>query len=1122
MNLNLYVKYVILIMSVNFFAAIFCCGTFAGILLAEDGNAQAKNIKEVMISLHLEKAEVKAILDAIEAKTEFRFSYLKGTLGATKDHRLTLIATNQSVAYFLEKVAVNTGLAFKQVNGIINVKMLRTSGQESPQNIKLGKLPEKIINGKVTDEKGEPLAGANILVKGTNQGTVTDIDGNYRLVLQNEESAILIFSYIGYLQQEVSVNDRAVIDISLSPNLSSLQEVTINAGYWNVDKREMTGNIAKVKTSEIEQQQTTNPLQTLQGRVPGVYIQQTNGTPGAGVKIQIRGQNSLRTFFNSGVDANTPLYLIDGVPFSFQTLSFSSTSGTILTPGIGSDPLTAINPADIESIEILKDADATAIYGSRGANGVVLITTKKGKAGKTKLDINVSSGIGTVANRFDLLNTQQYLEMRNEAFLNDGIEPGSRDHDLNGNWDESRFTDWQEEMIGGSANITNAQISLSGGNANTTFLFSGTYRKQTNVFPGDFRYLKGTGHMALNHVSYNNKLTANFSISYTADNNNQPRSDLTDEAYRLAPNSPALYEEDGSLNWENSTWTNPLAELERTFEGKTHTLFSNGVLAYEIVPGVQLKANLGLTSMQSDEIMKMPSTAFDPSFGRTSAVARAFISSGNLRTWIIEPQATWQKEVGQGQLHVQIGTTFQRQLRDAKDDLALGFPSDALIGNIPSASAFIPRDFQKSEYKYNALFARVNYNWGGKYILNLTGRRDGSSRFGPGKQFANFGAAGAAWIFSNEAFVQNGLPFLSFGKLRASYGTTGNDQIGNYAFLDTYQNSSSYQGVSGLAPTRLFNPDFAWEVNKKFEVGLELGLLEDKISISGSYYHNRSSNQLVGIPMPATTGFNTLNANLEATVQNTGFELELSTINFKSNQFEWTTGFNLTIPRNELISFPGLETSTFASQYVVGESLLIEKVFQYEGVDPETGIFQFKDFDGDEEITRNGDREAVKEITQDYFGGFNNTVKWRNFQLDFFFQFVKQTGFNLRRLLGTIGGGINQPSFVLDRWQGEGDIAEIQRFSTGRGADRRILSAALRNYRASDAAISDASFIRLRNVSLSYRLKENLIPGISGRVYLQGQNLLTITNYEGLDPENQTPQQLPPLRILTLGIQITL
>ncbi|MDN5211969.1 SusC/RagA family TonB-linked outer membrane protein [Fulvivirgaceae bacterium BMA12] len=1109
-------------MSVNFFAVIFCCGTFAGVLLAEDGNAQAKNIKEVMISLHLEKAEVKAILDAIEAKTEFRFSYLKETLTATKDHRLSLNATNQSVAFFLEKIAARTGLAFKQVNGIINVKMPRTSGLENPRGKKPKKLSEKIIDGKVTDETGEPLAGANILVKGTNQGTVTDIDGNYRLVLQNEESAILIFSYIGYLQQEVSVNGRAVIDISLSPDLTSLQGVTINAGYWSVDKREMTGNIAKVSANEIEQQQTTNPMQALQGRVPGVYIQQTNGTPGGAVNIQIRGQNSLRNLFNSGLDANRPLYLIDGVPFSFQTLSFSSTSGGILTPGIGSDPLTAINPADIESIEILKDADATAIYGSRGANGVVLITTKKGKAGKTKLDIDVSSGIGTVANRFDLLNTQQYLEMRNEAFFNDGIEPGSRDHDLNGNWDENRFTDWQEEMIGGTANITNAQISLSGGNANTTFLFSGTYKKQTNVFPGDFRYLKGTGHMALNHISSDNKLTASFSVSYTADNNNQPRSDLTDKTFQLAPNAPALYNEDGSLNWENSTWTNPLSDLERTFEGKTHTLISNGVLAYEIVPGLQIKTNLGLTNMQSDELLKMPSTAFDPAFGRTSANAIAFLSGGNLRTWIVEPQVSWKKEINQGKLEVQVGATFQRQLRDAEDNMAIGFPSDALIGNIPSASRFIPRNFQKSEYKYNAIFARVNYNWKGRYIVNLTGRRDGSSRFGPGKQFANFGAVGAAWIFSNEAFVQNGLPFLSFGKLRTSYGTTGNDQIGNYEFLDTYQNSASYQGVAGLAPTRLFNPDFAWEVNKKFEVGLELGFLEDKISISGSYYHNRSSNQLVGIPMPATTGFNTLNANLEATVQNTGLELELSTINFKSNQFEWTTGFNLTIPRNELVSFPGLETSTFASEYVVGESLFIEKVFQYEGVDPETGIFQFKDFDGDGEITRSGDREAVKEITQDYFGGLNNSLKWRNFQLDFFFQFVKQSGFNLRRFLATIGGNLNQPSFVLDRWQREGDIAEIQRFSTGRGADRRALSTALLNYRTSDVSIGDASFIRLRNLSLSYLLRENLIPGVSGRIYLQGQNLLTITNYEGLDPENQTPQRLPPLRVFMLGIQLTL
>ena len=1117
MNLNLFVKRIILFMSLNFLAAIFCCYAFAGVLLAEDGNAQPKSIKEVIISLHLEKAEIKAVLDAIEQKTEFRFSYLKGTLTSTKDHRLTLNATNQSVAFFLEKIAEKTGLVFKQVNGIINVKVSKIPKQHlqirNPQ-----KLPEKIIEGKVTDEKGEPLAGVNILIKGTTQGTTTDIDGNYRLFIEEGEN-VLIFSYIGYLPQEINIGGRAVIDVSLSPDLASLQEVTINAGYWEVEKKEMTGNIAKVTAKEIEQQQTTNPLQALQGRVPGVYIQQTTGTPGGTVNIQIRGQNSLRTFANSGVEANAPFYVIDGVPFSFQTLSSNRTNGGLFT-GRGSDPLTAINPADIESIEILKDADATAIYGSRGANGVVLIRTKKGKAGKTKLDINISSGFGSVANKFDLLNTEQYLEIRKEAFSNDGVAPGPRDHDLNGNWDQNRFTDWHEELIGGTANITNVQASLSGGNANTTFLISGTYRRQTNVFPGDSRYLKGTGHMALNHISSNRKLNANFTINYTADNNNQLRSDLTSQIRGLAPNAPALYNEDGSLNWENSTWTNPLAALERTFEGKTYTLISNSIIGYEIIPGLQIKANLGLTTMQSEELVKSPSTIFDPAFGLTSMDASATISDGNLRSWIIEPQANWKKEISLGQVDVLIGATFQDQVRDASNSIAIGFPSDALIGNIPAASTFIPRGFEKSEYRYTAVFARINYNWKSKYILNLTGRRDGSSRFGPGKQFASFGAVGAAWIFTNEEFVKNSIPFLSFGKIRMSYGTTGNDQIGNYQFLDTYTTSENYQGVSGLRPTRLFNPNFAWEVNKKFEVALDQGFLDSRIFLSVSYYRNRSSNQLIGFPLPATTGFSTLNGNLDATVQNTGLEVELNTTNFKSNNFEWNTNFNITVPRNKLVSFPGLETSVFASDYVVGKPLTIEQVFQYQGVDPETGVFQFQDFNGDGQITENDDLQVIKEVGQDYFGGINNTFTWHNFQLDFFFQFVRQTGINLRRILGRPGSSINnQPSFVLNRWQGEGDIAEIQRFSILRDRD---LTRALLNYRSSDASIGDASFIRLQNVSLSYRLPDNLIANVKGRLYIQGQNLFTITDYEGLDPENQNASRLPPLRVFTLGVNLTL
>ncbi|MCG8321630.1 MAG: SusC/RagA family TonB-linked outer membrane protein [Cytophagales bacterium] len=1115
MNLNLFVKRIILIMSINLLTGVFCCCAFAGVLLAEEGNAQTKSIREVIISLHLEKAELKTVLDAIEQKTPFRFSYLKGTLATTQDHRISLNATEQSVAAILETIAQKTGLVFKQVNSIINVKISQKQKEIIPVSTSQIS-PPSIIEGKVTDEIGEPLAGVNILIKGTSQGTTTDIDGNYRLLVEEGET-VLIFSFIGYNAQEVNINGRTVINILLAPDLTSLQEVTVNAGYWEVDKREMTGNISRVTSKEIEQQQINNPLQALQGRVPGVYIQQTTGTPGGAVNIQIRGQNSLRTFFTTGVDGNTPLYVIDGVPFSFQTLSSSNTNVGIFG-GRGSDPLNAINPADIESIEILKDADATAIYGSRGANGVVLITTKKGRAGKTKLDINLSSGFGSVANKLDLMNTQQYLEMRNEGFANEGLTPGQNDHDINGDWDQNRYTDWQEELIGGTANITNAQISLSGGNSNTTFLFSGTYRKQTNVFPGDFRYLKGSGHMALNHISSNRKLTANFTLSYTAENNNQVRSDLTSDI-TLPPNAPALFNEDGSLNWENSTWTNPLAALERTFEGRTYTLTSNSIIGYEIIPGLKIRTSMGLVTMQSEEILKMPSSAFDPARGRTSANATAIIADGNLRSWIIEPQINWKKGIGLGELDVVIGTTFQDQLRDASSTIAIGFPSDALIGNIPAASTLLPREFDKSEYRYNAIFARINYNWEGKYIINLTGRRDGSSRFGPGKQFTNFGAIGAAWIFSNEAFIQNSLPFLSFGKLRASYGTTGNDQIGNYEFLDTYQASKNYQGTTGLRPTRLFNPDFAWELNRKFEASLNLGFLKDRILLSGSYYHNRSSNQLVGIPLPATTGFNSITGNLDATIQNTGVELEITTINIKSKELEWNTSFNLTIPRNKLISFPGLEASTFANIYAIGKPLSIVRLFSFQRVDPDTGVFQFQDFNEDGEVTENEDMQSIKDLSQDYFGGINNKITWRSFQLEFFFQFVKQEGFNLRRSLITPGAATNQPLFVLDRWQSEGDIANIQRFSTGRNRD---LSRELLKYRSSDAIVSDASFIRLQNISLSYTFPNNLLPGVNGRMYIQGQNLFTITDYEGLDPENQSSSLLPPLRILTLGVQLTL
>lgn len=964
---------------------------------------------------------------------------------------------------------------------------------------------QQTISGTVSDGSG-PLPGAAVVVKGSGHSTITDAEGKFSIAAAPDD--ILIVSFVGFKTVELPVGAQAVINVALQEDHLQLEEVTINAGYYNVKQKESTGSISRITAKDIKTQPVPNVLATMQGRMAGVDVTQTTGVPGGGFDIRIRGLNSLR---NNG---NAPLYIIDGVPFSSDPIGDSQTSTTLPAP---TSPLNAINPGDIESIEILKDADATAIYGSRGANGVVLITTKKGKAGATSFSVSASTAVGQVTRQPELLTTQQYLEIRRRAFANDGItEYPANAYDVNGTWDQQRYTDWQEELTGGTANITTLQGTVAGGSESTRFLISGNLYRQGTVYPGDFDYKKSAAHVSLDHESADKRFKIVFSGSYDFQDNEQPAADLTRISRTLAPNAPALYDENGELNWENSTWSNPLAALRARAFARTNNLIASSQLSYRLPYNFIIKANVGYNDVRNLEKKINPSTIYDPAFMVTPRNSSLIVNNTARRSWIIEPQLNWNYDIGsQSTIDVIAGATFQNQENDRLVQFGSGFSSNSLIQSLASATTLRVFSNELSEYKYQAFFGRVHFSHKGRYFINLTGRRDGSSRFGPGKQFANFGAVGANWIFSREGWVENHMGFLSFGKLRASYGITGNDQIGDYQFLDTYQSvGNNYNGVAGLQPTRLYNPDFGWETNRKVEVATELGFFNDRLFTTVSYYRNRSSNQLVGIPMAATTGFASMQANLNATVQNTGLEITLRSVNISRDNFEWTTGFNITLPENKLIAFPGLETSTYRNQYVIGESIGIRKLYNYTGINPETGIYEFEDVNGDGSLTLADDAKEVRDFMPEYYGGISNQLRFRNFELDFLFQFVKQLNWNAQSQFNTPGTMGNQPVSVLGSW-GDGPSAANQAYTTGVNSD--AVNAYAR-YANSTAAVEDASFIRLKNVSVSYRIPT--IKGMQCRVYLQGQNLLTFTKYSGGDPEFRNYNYLPPLRIFSLGTEI--
>lgn len=960
------------------------------------------------------------------------------------------------------------------------------------------------VQGTVTDGS-HPLPGVTISIKSKlNSTAISDYSGQYSIAASPSDT--LIISFIGYKTAYVPINGRKVVDIQLLYDTTTLQEVRVNAGYYSVKESERTGSIARITSKDIETQPVTNVLATMQGRMAGVSITQTTGVPGGGFDIKIRGQNSLR------IDANAPLYIIDGVPYASDPIGYNQTATSYPTV---TSPLNSINPDAVQSIEILKDADATAIYGSRGANGVVLITTKKGKSGKTSFTLQASTGTGTVTKFMDLMNTRQYLEMRKKAFENDNASFKARDYDINGTWDQNRYTDWQKELLGGTALINNITGSVSGGSDKTQFILSGNYYTESTVFVGDFLYRKAGSQFSLNHQSDDNKFRLTFSAGYNIQDNNMPAFDFTNDARSLAPNAPSLYNADGSLNWENKTWNNPLRNLNAVFKSNTNDLVASTVLSYEIFPKLFLKSNFGYTNLNTTETRTSPSTIFNPANNITSARSSIYINNTNRASWIIEPQANWSKDIGSGNLDILAGATFQNQKTSSLYQSGNGFASNSLIYDLAAASIVTVLLNDETQYKYQAFFGRINYNWQKKYILNLTARRDGSSRFGPGNQFATFGAAGAAWLFSNESFLKNS-SWLSFGKLRTSYGTTGNDQIGDYQYLDTYSISElPYNGIAGLQPTRLLNKDFGWEINKKLEAAIELGFLKDRIFLTAAWYQNRSSNQLTGIPMAGTTGFTVLQANLDAVVENRGTELTLRTVNFNSANFSWITSFNLTFTKNRLIRFPDLESSSYSQQYRIGQPLNIRLLYQYTGVDPQTGVYQFEDLNTDGKITFPNDQQAVADLNPKYYGGIQNQLSYKNWKLDFLFQFVNQK--NRAYINGLAGQMINQPSRLTDSWQGANDNAVYQIYSSGTNSDAVTANYL---YSRSTASIVDASFVRLKNIALSYDIPLHL-KETKCLLMLQGQNLLTFTKFKDGDPEFITMGFLPPLKIITAGVQLT-
>ncbi|WP_276089826.1 SusC/RagA family TonB-linked outer membrane protein [Pedobacter sp. JY14-1] len=1090
---------------------------------------QVSATTKAQITLDKKNARLREVLQSIGQQSGYDFLYNDAALNSAR--RITIKTRNESLEAVLKACFENQPLTYTIEDKTVVIKQKEASFLD---NI-VARFQAIDVRGKVVDSLGNGLAGATVSVKNGKGSTSTDAGGSFQLK-NVDEGAVLVVNYLGYVIREVA-SSKEFMNVVLQQSESKLDEVQIQA-YGVTSRRLSTGNISSVKAEDIAKQPVTNPLLALAGRVPGLEISQSNGLPGSGVRIRIQGTNSIRS------NANEPFYVIDGVPYPSTKLVSTGQPGDI------GHPMNFINPQDIESIEVLKDAAATSIYGSRAQNGAILITTKKGKFGKAKIDFNLQTGFGRVAKQLDLMDTKQYVAMRKEAFSNDGIDFVTTFPFNNKAYqyfyapdillsDTNRYTDWQKELIGGSAEYHNAQVSISGGSTDIQYMLNGNYHKETTVFPGDRNDQKGSVHFNINS-NVNERLRITVSGSYMADINNLSSVDLTSRAMTLRPNGPDIYLPDGSLNWEmvnydnlnliGSTFSNPLGEFSRIYRGRTNNLLGNGTVAYKLLSKLNFRLGFGYNRLVTDEIATSPSTAVNPVAAKTH-IRTASYGDTEQSTWNVEPQLNYANTIGNGRLDFLAGTSIQQTTGKSNSIFGQGYNNDLVLENMAAAQTLTSTGVFDSAYKYFAIFGRLNYVLSNRYIVELSARRDGSSRFGDQNKFHNFAALSGAWIFSNVLFLKENFPVLSFGKLKASYGTSGSDQIGDYVYLSQYWSNGTdipYGEGNGQFPIGLANPYIQWEETKKVSVGIDLGFFRDRILLNATYFRNRSGNQLVSYKLPSSTGFTLITSNFPAVIQNTGIEFSLNTQNIRTKDFDWTSAFNITIPNNKLLSFPDLENSSYANELVVGQPMSYIKLFDFAGVDPATGMYKYSDKNGN--LTSRPDQQPNNDhlrmnTAQSLYGGLQNSFKYKCISLDFLIQFVKQNGPSY--LYGSYAQGrntqrFNDPVWVLNRWKKPGDITSIGQFTNSNTTIQN--SGQSTPLGRSTAVWGDASFIRFKNVSLTWELPQAWRTRLrfqNAKLFVLGQNLFTITNYKGLDPESKSSTVLPPLRVITFGTNFT-
>lgn len=1043
----------------NAFLALFL---FVGTTYATESYSQ--NMRVTVVSSGISTAQV---LSEIEEQTDYLFVYDVNEVDL--DRNVNVRAENRPVSEVLDEVFEGTDVDYAME--CKNIMLMKRSKKETPASAQ--QTSENTIQGVVTDANGEPIIGANIMIEGTTTGTITDFDG--RFTLDVPENATLQISYIGFVSQNVKVNGRKDITVKLVEDAKTLDEVVV-VGYGTMKKSDLTGSVSSITSDNFKLGTDLTPQQLMQGAFSGVNISQNSGKPGGSNTIRVRGGTSISA-------SNDPLYVIDGVPISTSAGVNQSNISTATTDFFDQEPinpLSNINPNDIESINILKDASATAIYGSRGANGVIMITTKKGKAGVRQLDYSFNLGISTVANKLDVLTGDEYRQTVTDLGLT-----------LD---DKGMNTDWQD-VIFRTAISQNHYVSFMSGSEKTSYRASAGYSNQNGIMEGS-GMKSANARVNINHKALNDKLKLNLNISYGETDSDQAPvsntvgsemgSSMLYEAYVFNPTYP-IYDENGDYYDVPPYRVNPASFAKELLDERGTSQFLGNLTAdWNFYKPFTLQVNVGYNK---NTISRNSYISKSNLLGNSN---NGYVTVQKLSDYskLLETILKYNQSFGKHHIDAMIGYSWQYFYGEGQTTKAYGFLSDnfkwyslAAAQTVESISSYAESNTLISMY------GRVNYNYADKYLLTATVRRDGSSRFGSGNKWGVFPSVAASWRISQEDFFQNDV--MSDLKLRVSFGITGSQEIGNYNSLSTLGASTNGYLVGGekvtiVLPQQYTNPDLKWEQTAQTDVGIDFGFFNGRIRGSIDYYYKKTTDLLLSVAVPSPSLITTQIANV-GTVTNQGIELDLAFDLMRRKNFSWEANLNLSHNKNEVVSLSNDKWTGDNMQVAPCQGQGLSGTYaQLIMPGQPIGTFYGKRFigivDGVEQFANDGEFEVIGCAQPDLTFGLGTNLQYKNWTFSLNFR-------------GSIGNDVYNCT--------ANNLAYLSNLP-GRNVLREAVTSGVNRDQAkvfSSRFIEDGSFVRLDNISLGYNFSLPKLYVSNARIFVSAQNLFTITGYSGADPE---------------------